>query len=308
MQTRVSCQAQLLTFEKWSDIFELGAVTSPTPPKRTRQLVLRAALADARAAPADSRGVEMHGTGTALGDPIEIGAVVAVLVLQHAGGGSSGPPGHTIAAAASTALELAAAKSRFGHSEMAAGALGTARVLARLRTARRVPLLHLRSLNAHVAALLPAGNAGDSAAQKLGSASSAAKKRSATPARQTAPGMMLNAASDDGGVFGISGFAFQGTNAHVVLGAPPPLADGAGAAAALAAHHGSERVPWRHRRIWPLPLPKRLLASVGITAAGTLSGHGGNVLAEFEVALGAPSLAFILDHKACGSERWNAQQ
>ncbi len=40
--------------------------------------VIRAALADADMAAADWTALEMHGTGTALGDPIEIGAAFAV--------------------------------------------------------------------------------------------------------------------------------------------------------------------------------------------------------------------------------------
>ena len=43
-----------------------------------RLKVIRAALTDAELAPADWTALEMHGTGTALGDPIEIGAASAV--------------------------------------------------------------------------------------------------------------------------------------------------------------------------------------------------------------------------------------
>ena len=40
--------------------------------------VLRLAMADANLAASEVSGIEMHGTGTALGDPIEIGALMAV--------------------------------------------------------------------------------------------------------------------------------------------------------------------------------------------------------------------------------------
>ena len=47
--------------------------------------VIRAALADSNLAVSQWRGAEMHGTGTALGDPIEIGAIVAVASRSRAG-------------------------------------------------------------------------------------------------------------------------------------------------------------------------------------------------------------------------------
>ena len=40
--------------------------------------VIRTAIADAELAPAEWTTLEMHGTGTALGDPIEMGAACAV--------------------------------------------------------------------------------------------------------------------------------------------------------------------------------------------------------------------------------------
>ena len=40
--------------------------------------VIRTAIADAELAPAKWATLEMHGTGTALGDPIEMGAACAV--------------------------------------------------------------------------------------------------------------------------------------------------------------------------------------------------------------------------------------
>lgn len=48
--------------------------------RMTRALlqVLRLAMADANLAANEVSGIEMHGTGTALGDPIEIGALMAV--------------------------------------------------------------------------------------------------------------------------------------------------------------------------------------------------------------------------------------
>ena len=47
--------------------------------------VICAALADSGLAVSQWRSVEMHGTGTALGDPIEIGAIAAVASRSAAG-------------------------------------------------------------------------------------------------------------------------------------------------------------------------------------------------------------------------------
>lgn len=67
--------------------------------------VIKEALARARLFPRALENLEMHGTGTPLGDPIEVGAAVAVL------GPAEGRP-----------FSLSAVKSMLGHSEPSAGA------------------------------------------------------------------------------------------------------------------------------------------------------------------------------------------
>lgn len=49
------------------------------------QTVIRTALEDAALLPAAVCGLEMHGTGTPLGDPIEIGAAAEVLATARPG-------------------------------------------------------------------------------------------------------------------------------------------------------------------------------------------------------------------------------
>ncbi|WP_086819960.1 type I polyketide synthase [Allokutzneria sp. NRRL B-24872] len=73
------------------------------PSGRAQSEVVTAALADARLAPEDVGYVECHGTGTAVGDPIEVAAVSSVL-------GDS--------------VLLGSAKAVIGHAEAAAGVAG----------------------------------------------------------------------------------------------------------------------------------------------------------------------------------------
>ena len=58
--------------------------------------------------------LSMHGTGTSLGDPIEVGAAVAVLL--------AGEPGTAgLAAPRAQPLVFTSSKSWFGHAEPASG-------------------------------------------------------------------------------------------------------------------------------------------------------------------------------------------
>ena len=78
-----------------------SSLTAPNGP--SQQAVILAALNAAQLAPGSVTALEMHGTGTPLGDPIEMGAAVAVLP------GSDAP------------VRMTPAKSRVGHAEPAAG-------------------------------------------------------------------------------------------------------------------------------------------------------------------------------------------
>ena len=102
--------------------------------------LMRAALLEANVLPAELVGVQLHGTGTALGDPIEVGAVSSVLLAR-----SVQRP---------RALELQANKPATGHGEPAAGLTGLLGMCLLLSHGVAVPVLHLRSVNPHVTDVL----------------------------------------------------------------------------------------------------------------------------------------------------------
>ena len=85
-----------------------SVLTAPNGP--AQEAVMRAALRDGQVKPGDVGFVETHGTGTSLGDPIEVEALDAVY------GGRAG--------AADLACVLGAVKTNFGHLEAAAGVAG----------------------------------------------------------------------------------------------------------------------------------------------------------------------------------------
>ncbi|MFF8958400.1 beta-ketoacyl synthase N-terminal-like domain-containing protein [Streptomyces sp. NPDC014894] len=82
-----------------------SGLTAPNGP--AQQEVIAAALADAGVEPRELGWIEAHGTGTALGDPIEAGALDAVL---GAAARERGAP-----------LSIGSVKARLGHLEAASG-------------------------------------------------------------------------------------------------------------------------------------------------------------------------------------------
>jgi acyl transferase domain-containing protein len=100
--------------------------TAPNGP--AQQKIIRRALADAKVSPDEIGYVETHGTGTPLGDPIEVSALSAVF------------------AGRSEKLRIGAVKSNVGHLEDAAGMAGLIKTIIALRDARIPPSIHCQPL------------------------------------------------------------------------------------------------------------------------------------------------------------------
>jgi acyl transferase domain-containing protein/acyl carrier protein len=125
--------------------------------------------------------VEAHGTGTRLGDPIEAGALGAVL-------GSGRPPDPT------RALRIGSVKTNIGHLEGAAGIAGLIKTVLAMQQRQIPPSLHFHEPSP----LIPFSQLGLRVVSEL----------EPWPAPTETP------------VAGVSSFGWGGTNAHVVLEGP----------------------------------------------------------------------------------------
>ncbi len=110
-----------------------NGLTAPNGPAQVA--VIRAALADAGIAPADVSYVETHGTGTALGDPIEARALGMAL-----------GPGRP----ADRPLMVGSMKTNLGHLEAAAGIAGLMKVVLALQNEEIPPHLHFTRPSPHI--------------------------------------------------------------------------------------------------------------------------------------------------------------
>ncbi|WP_338862076.1 amino acid adenylation domain-containing protein [Mycetohabitans rhizoxinica] len=101
------------------------------PNPRAQQAAISGALQDAGVDPAIVSYIEAHGTGTKLGDPIEIAGLANALGTRK--------PEQT--------CWLGSVKSNIGHCEAAAGIAGLTKVLLQLKHRQIAPSLHSQKLN-----------------------------------------------------------------------------------------------------------------------------------------------------------------
>jgi amino acid adenylation domain-containing protein/thioester reductase-like protein len=110
-----------------------NGLTAPNGP--SQEAVIRQALGDAAVRPAQISYVETHGTGTPLGDPIEIQSLRAALEVER-------KEDHP--------LIVGSVKTNIGHLEAAAGVAGLIKVILSLQHQEIPPHLHLEALNPHI--------------------------------------------------------------------------------------------------------------------------------------------------------------
>jgi polyketide synthase 12 len=170
---------RILALVRGSAVNHDGTSSGITAPNGTsQQKVIRAALRSAKLVPADIDFVECHGTGTKLGDPIEVQALAAV----YGEGRPSDRP-----------LLVGSIKTNIGHLESAAGLAGVAKVIASLRHGVILPSIHTRPLN-------PLLNWENLPIEVVDGLRPWTRRHEDSPRRA-----------------GVSSFGLSGTNAHIII-------------------------------------------------------------------------------------------
>lgn len=165
-----------------------GRTQSLTAPSPTAQAeVVQAALDDAGVSPDAIGYIEAHGTGTSLGDPIELRGLCKVFENQV----ESVTPFNR--------CRIGSIKAQIGHLEAAAGLAGVVKVLHCFRQRRLPGNPQIKQLNPLI----------DLKSSRL------------CIERESADWKHPADDSSDGRLAGVSSFGFGGTNAHMILEEPP---------------------------------------------------------------------------------------
>ncbi|MFP3633770.1 SDR family NAD(P)-dependent oxidoreductase [Bacillus sp. SIMBA_033] len=164
-----------------------ASLTSPNPKAQTEVMIK--AYQQANIDPRTVSYIEAHGTGTALGDPIEINGLKAAFAALYQKAGVTAPD--------QPHCGLGSVKTNIGHTELAAGMAGLLKIILQMQHKTLVKSLHCETVNPYISL-------------------------DGSPfyfVRDTQP---WKAATDDSGNelprrAGVSSFGFGGVNAHVVL-------------------------------------------------------------------------------------------
>ncbi|NJK63162.1 MAG: polyketide synthase [Synechococcaceae cyanobacterium SM2_3_1] len=185
---------QILALIRGSAVNHGGKARTLTSPNAYSQSkVIRAAYIQAGVSPSTVTYIETHGTGTPLGDPIEINGLrraFSQLFQQY----EEQPPTEPFCG-------LGAVKTNIGHTESAAGIAGLIKVILAMRQKRLPKLANFESLNPRI---------------KLeGSPFYLVTETQDWPQLKNERGEWIPRRA------GISSFGFGGVNAHVVLEEAP---------------------------------------------------------------------------------------
>jgi acyl transferase domain-containing protein/acyl carrier protein/aryl carrier-like protein len=160
------------------------SLTAPNP--QAQAALLKTAYRKAGVDPRTVSYIEAHGTGTPLGDPIEIEGLKGAFKELAEG-----------SAATSDYCGIGSVKSNIGHLELAAGVAGVIKVLLQLRHKTLVKSLHCEEINPYI--------------QLEGSPFYIVQEARPWEALKDDAGRELPRRA------GVSSFGFGGTNAHVVI-------------------------------------------------------------------------------------------
>lgn len=111
-----------------------GGLTVPNGPSQVK--VIKSAINNAAVDPSNIGYIEAHGTGTALGDPIEMSAIEKVFA------GSSSKRKHP--------LQVSSIKTNLGHLESAAGIAGIIKTILIVQNGQIPPHRNFRKPNPHI--------------------------------------------------------------------------------------------------------------------------------------------------------------
>ncbi|PYD40058.1 polyketide synthase [Serratia plymuthica] len=167
-----------------------GKATSPTAPNPVaQQALLTQAYRRSSIDPARVGYIETHGTGTRLGDPIEIDGLRKAFTALYQERGQSMP--------SEACCGLGSVKTNIGHLEAAAGISGVLKVLLMFRHQKIPGNVHLQTANPYL----------DLAESPF----YLVRETQPWPAMQDAGGRPLPR------IAGVSSFGIGGANAHIVL-------------------------------------------------------------------------------------------
>jgi acyl transferase domain-containing protein len=137
LRDAVASQDNILAVILGSAVNHDGRTSSMTVPNGpAQQALIHQALTNSRIEPSQVSYIETHGTGTGLGDPIEVGALGAVFGKERS---------------VTQPLIIGSIKTNIGHTEAAAGIAGLIKVVLALQHESIPPNLHFQTPSPHIA-------------------------------------------------------------------------------------------------------------------------------------------------------------